>query len=71
MQVEEKCRASQKASEHHSHALRHHGEAAKHYDAGKPREAAHHAQLARGYAIHVRTHAKEAVKAFADDHGKK
>src|SRR5262245_3093639 len=60
-----------KASEHLTHAARHHVEAAKHHEAGKHETAAHHAQTATGHAVHARGHAEEAVKAHAEEHGKK
>jgi hypothetical protein len=48
-----------------------HEEAAKHHEAGHHEKAAHHAQTAMGHAIHARTHSEEAVKAHAEEHGKK
>ncbi len=48
-----------------------HGEAAKHHEAGNHEKAAHHAHTARAHIIHGRGHAEEAVKAHAEEHGKK
>jgi hypothetical protein len=46
-------------------------EAAKHHEAGNHEKAAHHAHTARAHVIHGRGHAEEAVKAHAEEHGKK
>ena len=63
--------ANLRTSDSRSHAARHHGEAAKHHEGGHHEKAAHHAHTARAHAIHARGHADEAMKAHAEEHGKK
>jgi hypothetical protein len=57
-------------AEHLKHAASHHEEAAKHHEAGRHETAAHHAHVATGHIINARDHAREAVKAYVEEHGR-
>jgi hypothetical protein len=69
--VEHKATASDKhnsAAKHHDAAAEHHRAAAKALDAGKPEQAATHAQVAHGHLAQATESAAEVSKIQASKH---
>ena len=50
------------AAKHHESAAKHHREAAKALDAGKPEQAATHAEVAHGHLAHATENAADVSK---------
>jgi hypothetical protein len=56
------------AAKHHDSAAKHHREAAKALDAGKPEQAATHAEVAHGHLAHATECAQRVSKMQATKH---
>jgi len=56
------------AAKHHDSAAKHHCEAAKALDAGKPEQAATHAEVAHGHLAHAAESAAQVSKIRAAKH---
>jgi hypothetical protein len=57
------------AAEHLTQAAFHHKQAQAHYEAGRPREALHHATLAQAHQHYASVWTAEANKAYLDEYG--
>ena len=57
------------AAKHHESAAKHHREAAKALDAGKPEQAATHAEVANGHLAHATDSATDVSKLQASKQG--